>query len=409
VFTIKYVFISIALWIPSVCKSTATFYYDQKGIWALIMGQTILNVYAADQIFNLFTRISGTFVGLVFGLLAWYMGNGNGTGNRYGVAASYGLVLIPVIFVRVFAPIEYLASVILGCATFSLIIGYSWDDGHTVQVYTPGIGWSVAWKRWVLVMIGCLASFIVMMLPPKSGRKAVRLRNASSVVALSKIYGFLTSIWISSSSHRKVAAANAPAEWTSDFLTRLVAQAQEINTIRDLTRLARWEGNIRGAWPSEEYFRLAEVQTEMVSGLAQLGGALSHLEDNWRHTFLHSTKVLNPHFIADVMSIFSLVSQSLRTGEPLHQVLPGTLVERLFYHHHRDNSWSSVSDKRHHVDVDHVQSLDYMYYANGLVAVYQLLHSLDELHRIAKRLCGEVPLQGFAAWREDYERMHVPV
>jgi hypothetical protein len=59
----------------------------------------------------------------------------------------------------------------------------------------------------------------------------------------------------------------------------------------------------------------------------------------------------------------------------MHQVLPSTLVERLFYHHRRDHAWGSLVDKRYHIDVDHIQSLDYMYYANGLVAVYRILQA----------------------------------
>jgi hypothetical protein len=74
-----------------------------------------------------------------------------------------------------------------------------------------------------------------------------------------------------------------------------------------------------------------------------------------------------------------------------------------------------------------VETLDYMFYATGLIAVYQLLkvgsvmlwccsdsdgdryhmHSLDELHRITKRLRGEVPLAGYLSWREEYERLHM--
>ncbi len=67
------------------------FYYREKGIWyafsqallrrsnkslnrALIMAQTMINLYAADQIFNLVTRLIGTFLGLVMGLLVWYLG-----------------------------------------------------------------------------------------------------------------------------------------------------------------------------------------------------------------------------------------------------------------------------------------------------------------------------------------------
>jgi hypothetical protein len=117
--------------------------------------------------------------------------------------------------------------------------------------------------------LGSGASFILMMLPPKSGRKAVRIRNASSVAALSKIYGFLISTWISDSSHDKEAAASS--DWSTEFRTQLIAQALEIDTIKELTDLATWEGSIRGAWPSEEYLRLSDVQTEMISGLGQVG------------------------------------------------------------------------------------------------------------------------------------------
>ncbi len=35
----------------------------------------------------------------------------------------------------------------------------------------------------------------------------------------------------------------------------------------------------------------------------QLGGALGHLEDGWRITFLHSTHVLHPNFVRSLQSI----------------------------------------------------------------------------------------------------------
>jgi hypothetical protein len=102
------------------------------------------------------------------------VGNGRGNGNPYGAAASVGVLLIPIIFVRIFSPAQYLAGVILGCvsfpkknlmlcnlpgksesqATFALIVGYSWVDGQIFQVITVGVGWTIAWKRWVLVVIG---------------------------------------------------------------------------------------------------------------------------------------------------------------------------------------------------------------------------------------------------------------
>jgi hypothetical protein len=65
------------------------------------------------------------------GLLIWYigrhtalifrvvlfisdLGNGGGHGNPYGLAASYAVLILPVVFVRLFAPPKYLPGVILG-------------------------------------------------------------------------------------------------------------------------------------------------------------------------------------------------------------------------------------------------------------------------------------------------------
>ncbi|KAJ7666376.1 hypothetical protein B0H17DRAFT_951077 [Mycena rosella] len=365
VFTFKYVFVSIALWLPAVFKHSAHFYYAEKGIWALIMAQTTLNIYAADQIFNYATRLVGTFIGLAIGLLAWYAGNGTGNGNPYGAAVAVGVCIIPLLFVRIFAPERFLAGNILCCTTFALVVGYSWIDGHAVQFASPGIGWSVAWKRWALVVVGAAASFILMMFPPKSGRKAVRQRNAASIASLGETYASLIATWIAKPGDTPVSSAR-------DFRTRLMALADEMHAIRDLTELAKWEGSIRGKWPAVEYARLVDVQVDMIASLAQLGSSLVHLQNEWT-TFVHSSKVLNPNFISDVMAAFTLISQALRTGEPLHHVLPHSLLDRLFYHHGRADIPAGRLAGETQLDLDTIKSPGYMYHASGMIAVYQLL------------------------------------
>ncbi|KAK7062721.1 hypothetical protein VNI00_000209 [Paramarasmius palmivorus] len=278
-FTFKYVIITIALWIPGVLRSTANFYYVQKGLWALIMAQTTMNIYASDQIFNLFTRLLGTVVGLIFGLAAWYMGNGHGNGNPYGAAASMAFWCIPLVFLRLYAPPQYLTGLLLACATFALIMGYSWVDGNLQSYGSPGIGWNVAWRRFVLVAIGSGASFIIMMLPPQSGRKAVRRRNAALISAISNLYGFLVATWISGdkASFRDTDDSDSEADEQ-----RLLSLGDEVNAIRGLTELAKWEGNARGKWPAAEYSSLVETEAEMMTPLAQLGGALLQMDDEWR-------------------------------------------------------------------------------------------------------------------------------
>ncbi|KAJ7619830.1 hypothetical protein DFH06DRAFT_1360909 [Mycena polygramma] len=259
----------------------------------------------------------------------------------------------------------------------SVYTGSTW--GRNAVPVILGIEWSVAWRRWALVVAGSAASFIVMMFPPKSDRKAVRTRNArEGATPLS-------------------ATLTQPGGWAATFRAQLLALGEELQTIH--------------------------VQSEMVAVLAQLATSLGHLEKEWEAPYLQGSRVLNPHFgctlsskhkyearhsyfaqISEVMSVFSLISQSLRTGEPMHQVIPTNLLDRLFYHetHGRAPGANTLPP----VDVEGIKSLNSMYYATSIVAVYQLLRSLDELHRITKNLCGEIPLTGFSEWREEYDRAH---
>lgn len=41
-------------------------------------------------------------------------------------------------------------------------MGYSWIDAHLLVVGSPGVGWPVAWKRFVLIMIGMQSAYNVL-------------------------------------------------------------------------------------------------------------------------------------------------------------------------------------------------------------------------------------------------------
>ncbi|GBE84358.1 hypothetical protein BKA93DRAFT_807068 [Sparassis latifolia] len=406
-FVFKYVVVTIALWLPAVFKSSAHFYYVQKGIWALIMAQTTLSIYASDQMFNYAMRLLGTFIGAVYGLLNWYIGSADGNGSPYGMAASVAVFLVPLVFFRIFAPPHYLPAVMLAGATWVLVVGYSWIDGHLLVFGNAGIGWSIAWRRWVLVMIGCVASFIVMMFPPTSGRVAVRLRNASTISGLSYIYGHLMSAWIRdaemSEGEENGLAGTSKSDWLPVFREKFLSAADQVRALRAQTAIAKWEGTTRGKWPFDDYMNLADVQSDMVANLALLGGALYELDDKTRIAFLHTTKVVNPYFISDVLSTFMLVSQSLRTGEPLHQAQYQNLLDRVHYHGDMSHPTFDNEDVKAAERLQSITSYEYIYYATAIVSVFQLLGNLHELRRITTRLCGEVQFEGFEQWRRKHE------
>ncbi|KAI0087246.1 hypothetical protein BDY19DRAFT_986266 [Irpex rosettiformis] len=409
-FVARYVLVTILLWLPAVLKRSAHFIYAQKGLWALIMAQTTLNIYASDQIFNVVGRLLGSFVGGVAGLVTWYIGAGRGPGSPYGLAAIVGVMLVPIVFLRLFTPPKYLAGVLLSFATWVLVVGYSWLDTHIPTFGNPGKGWDVAWRRWVLVLIGSAASFILMMLPPKSGRKAVRLRNASILLSLASLYSDIISVWISAEGTTNIAKPKSQADWVAGVRAKIVSLAAKLQALKQQTALAKWEGSIRGAWPMEEYMKLIEEETKIMANLSLLGSALAQLDNETLSRFLRHTIVVNPNFIADVMATFSLVSQALKTGEPIPQAFHQNLLDRLHYHG-RARYGSTRHDQpareiMHKTHLESITQLEYVFYASAIAAVYQVLDGLNECRSIATRLCGEVPLQGWARWKNDYDRMY---
>lgn len=103
------------------------------------------------------------------------------------------------------------------------------------------------------------------------------------------------------------------------------------------------------------------------------------------------TMVLNPNFVSisrealyllesnlhdqitDMMSIFALVSQSLRTGEPMHQILPTTLLDRLFYHHSHDIMVAKETDQEPASYVDRATSIEFLYFSSGITSMSQVI------------------------------------
>ena len=108
-----------------------------------------------------------------------------------------------------------------------------------------------------------------MMFPPKSGRKAVRLRAAASIDELGHVYTMLMSAWIVEDDPRKDVPYSF-TNWVKPFRGRLVAITAQIQASKQQMMFAAWEGNIRGRWPKDEYFKLTEVQEEMIAVLSQV-------------------------------------------------------------------------------------------------------------------------------------------
>jgi len=100
-FAIKAGICTVLIASPQYAKSTAAWWYENRGIWAVIMTALTISQFTADTMFGFVVRIFGTFLGAVLGMVIWYTGSGSGTGNPYGICAVLAVCLPFILFIRI--------------------------------------------------------------------------------------------------------------------------------------------------------------------------------------------------------------------------------------------------------------------------------------------------------------------
>ncbi|KAM0749035.1 hypothetical protein T439DRAFT_327526 [Meredithblackwellia eburnea MCA 4105] len=436
IFALRYATISVLLWLIAVFPNTAYFAYVNKALWALIMGQTGLAVWAGDQISATVQKAIGTAVGLVYGMLCWYIGSGRGNGNRIGLGAAFYVLMIPVLALRLFGPPQYMQVSIIGGVTSVLIVGYSWIDTHLVSLGNPGVGASIAWRRAVLVLIGMAAATIIMLFPKSvSARHLVRRTHATCIEEIGKIYAAVVGAWLREQQTDEIEDSKALGEDKAEaspfsvatqkqVRARMLALFLKLRGIKMSIGHAGFELSMRGDWPIKEYTSLLEHESAILQALSQVGLSLVHLDAEWRRLLVVRTAFLNPNLIADVTSSFYLISLALRQGSPLPETTPGPLLDRLIYHEQNRRSTrkalQAVESKKdddvmhddhsaHHVEGAGIgtnitfQTLEderFGIYATAILALASVLATVDEMEDVTKELVGEVHFPGFENLRQ---------
>ncbi|KAG5725819.1 hypothetical protein E4T56_gene2441 [Termitomyces sp. T112] len=438
IFGLRHAVVSIALWIPSVCPTTAWFYYGNRGVWGLIMAQAGLAVYAGDQIAGYVIRVAGTIAGALIGMAAWYIGSGHGPGNPYGIVVATTVCSAPFFLGRIAAPHQQLALWIMTGVTIVFVVGYSWIDKHVPVLTSAGVGVAIGWKRALLVIIGFTAGFIVMLFPrPTSSRTLVRRTLAATADELGLILaveveallaeearareGHYEKVpFVGANSGQKVSPKEQRVrrigQKALDVATRLQALAPSLQT-------AKFEPQLSGIWPHAKYAALLDKQTKILSALMLFIGAFTQLDTRWCSILVHQTPFLNPNLMSDIFSNISILSYALMGARPLPPGLP-RLRDRIVYHERmnpvsgsRRPSYAGlnrpdlddVADKIDGSSLGFVEmSLDVLKdgelpaHATALVALSSIITLVDEMTAIIRDLCGEMTFQGFVEFQRDF-------
>ncbi|GAB7353437.1 hypothetical protein MBLNU459_g3904t2 [Dothideomycetes sp. NU459] len=372
IFALRLVLATMSVAVIGACTSTAGFFYREKGLWAVIMAQTGMVTYFSDFTYQFVTRVFGTVLGGVIGLAGWYIGSGNGPGNPYGLAAVMAVIALILMWFRLYAPPQFLTTVILSGATIVLVIGYSYIDTHNPSYGNPGVGYEVFWRRTVLVLVGFGVTFIVSLIPwPSSQSRFVAKTLAQVLHAEADHYALLLNSWRDLGDDKKLLPAiEGVAIHLSETMSALNGPIANLG----------WEFS-SSAFDSATCSKLKRALEFINASLTQLHMRATMLPPHYRDRFAKSSGMLDHRSIGDVMVVMAVIEQSLKTGDPLPSILPTPLLKRgVVYGHGAD-----VSD----LTMDMLKDEAFRGYTVTMSAYLGFLAAVDEVVLIMKTALGE--------------------
>ncbi|CEL03559.1 hypothetical protein ASPCAL04712 [Aspergillus calidoustus] len=379
-YALRMVVVTLAISILAVLPNTAGFFYRERGLWGLIMAQTGLLVYMADFTFSVFSRLVGTIVGGLFGLLAWYIGSGGGPGNPYGLSAIMAAMLVIFLWIRLYLPPNLLQGGILAAATFLLVVAYSYVDTHTPTYGDPGVGYNVFWRRLLLVLIGIGAATIVQIFPrPPSAARHICKSLSRSFRTLSDHYALLLSCW------------NHPH---ADADGRALAEPIWMELTEILHLLEDPISNLRFEFSSSRFDSASLAQVRRIchvinNTLARLLVASSTLSPEYRTRLAQMTGFLDHRCIGEIMAVLGICEQSLRTGDAPPEILPTPLVRRALDY---GRSFQNKNQAGYLLSTEMLRDEEYRGYCVALAAYIRFLGSVDDLVLVVKGVLGEAHL-----------------
>ncbi|KAJ5775457.1 uncharacterized protein N7511_000468 [Penicillium nucicola] len=369
-YALRMVAVTIALAIPAALPSSAGFYYREKGLWALIMGQTTLVIYMADFTFSLICRAIGTIIGGALGLVAWYIGSGHGEGNPYGLAAIMAAVIILLMWGRIFAPPAMLQAMMMAGATCILVIGYSYDDTHIPSYGNPGFGYNVFWRRLTLVLIGSAGALIVQLFPrPPSASRHICKSLSNVIRELSDHYALLLTCWGQGRDEGLAAEQLA------------LDLANSLTSLEGPIALLRFEFS-SSPFDSDRLGQVKSLCQDLNQNLGRLLYLSASLPEHLQTRLARQAGLLDHRNIGDVMAVLAVIEQSLKTGDPLPEVLPTPLLKRCH------DFWNT-----RHVEItlskELIRDQNYRRFCVAVSAYLKFLAAVDDLVLVMKGTLGE--------------------
>ncbi|ORX36048.1 hypothetical protein BD324DRAFT_629981 [Kockovaella imperatae] len=319
IFALKFAIVSVALFIPFVCKSSTYFVYFNKGFWAVILAQLSLSVYSGEQISNFMTRVCGTGLGLVNGIVIWYIGApGRGRGNPYGIAAATMVFTAPALFNRLVAPESQMPLWLMIALMSVFVVGYSWVDDHLPVIANAGDGAELAGRRALGVLIGLTAAFIVMLFPrPFSAKKNTTLSLAKCIRSTGDIYRLVVrAAKENDESVGRTREQDEVQEGLDVMRSKFVAAITQVIDVEEKIDHASLEPHFRGSWPKDRIRAIHHAENSLLNAVLLLGSTYPRLDPEWVHR-LNETRLMDRDRLQACLREFDRFEHSLMSETKL--------------------------------------------------------------------------------------------
>jgi hypothetical protein len=254
---------------------------------------------------------------------------------------------------------------------------------HIPAYGNPGWGYDVFWRRLVLVLIGSAAALIVQLFPrPPSASGHVCKSLSKSIRLLSDHYALLLSCW--GQGREEGLAAEKLA----------LNLAETLAALDGPIALLRFEFS-SSPFDSERLGQVKALCQELNQNIARLLYLSASLPEHLQSRLSRQAGLLDHHNIGDVMAVLGVVEQSLKTGDPLPEVLPTPLLNRCH------DYWKS-----HHVDIilskDLIRDEEYRRFCVAISAYLKFLAAVDDLVLVMKGTLGESHIVSRDLLHEQY-------
>lgn len=389
---------------PCLFSSSAPWFYKNKIMWMVIMTGLSISENMADNLYGFFARILYSFYAGVIAMVAWYISTGQGDGNRAGFMVVCCILYFGLSYYREFAQHTTPMPTIVLVVTTVIILGLSWTDGMKITTPSVGIGYEVAWKRFVTVVMGLTFGFVCSLVPrPVTGKRVIRKTLASIIKDTGTLYCHISDFGVA-----RLANPDLQIDPLKDPLFKSITNAQSrVAGTRFLASMIQFEPSLQGRWPSKTYREVTNIASELVELHHHLYVVLGMIDEPryWLPHLLNLVGWKNQPLMSHYFAVLYMAQGALYDGSPLPQVTPAMLMvehlnilETQFKKTYTPDARAAMGDTQDLNDDNHVsnkislerlKSVDGLSFSASIVLSNCIFDRMDRLMYQINTLVGE--------------------